>query len=138
MGTKVIDLDEVLGEPKRIKTGGKTYTLPPDCPIDLYLEVNRAAQSGELGKIENIEMLNERLLELFQVAQPEMTRLPLSLLQCVLLIPKVYAGGDEGDDEGDEEGDGEEPAPPTPRTRGATSSKPRTRTRSRSSTSSAR
>jgi len=118
---KIIDLDEILGEPKRVKAGGKTWTLPPDLPVELYLEVNRAAE-GET-ELETIERLHDNVLELFRYGQPDMVKLPISLAQCVLLIRLVY-----GNEEQEPDGDG---PPPRARTRGGASSKPRKTTRSR-------
>jgi hypothetical protein len=126
MGQQIIDLDEVLGDDKRVRLGGKTYTLPPDIPTELYLQINKAAGEGKALEPENVEKLQAGLLELFQYGDPKLTKLPsMSLAQLFAAIPRIYGATSKDDGEDDA-------APPPARpTRGGASTKSRTRTRSR-------
>jgi hypothetical protein len=121
MATQITDLDAVLGDPKKVRLGGRIYTLPPDLPVELYLRINQFAKEG-LGDVEMVERLRDELLELFRYADKTIKTLPLSMTQLVTAIGTIYGSSDTE----------ETPARP-PRTRGgATSSSRKSRTRSRS------
>ena len=120
--TKIIDLDALVSAPKKVKLGGKVYTLPGDLPADLYLEINQYASDGR-SEAEQFAALNDRVLELFQINHPELKTLPLSLSQLMLAIPTIYSGGETEDD-----------APPPPRDQAGTrSSRARPKTKSQRS-----
>jgi hypothetical protein len=124
MAQRITDLDELLGDPKKVRLNNVTYTLPPDIPTELFLHINRAAAEGNATDLDNVERLRDGLLELFRYGDPKMTELPpISLAQLFALIPRVYGADDE--DDGDA-------APPRARpTRGGASTRTRSRTKSR-------
>ena len=111
MATRIINLDELLPEEKQVTIQGKTYRLPGDLPVELYLRINNAAKQKDLTESETIELLYGELLELFRYGDPKLTRLPLGVGQLVQVIPAIY--GAQDDDEGEAE------RPTTRRTRGA-------------------
>lgn len=89
---EITDLSDLLTEPKpiRFEPGGEVFTLPGDIPVELYLEINRRAQ--EDLTVDTIGGLHEKCLELLQIHQPELEKLPCSLTQMIMLIPRVYGG----------------------------------------------
>ena len=117
MSTQIVDLDALLGDDKRVKLGGKTYTLPADLPVELYLKINRAAKEG-MDDALMVETLYDEVLDLFRYKAPDLDALPLSMNQLVGAIGAIY--GDKPDDESEED-------PTTPKTRGASSGKSRNR-----------
>jgi hypothetical protein len=104
MPTKIIDLDELASEPKRVRLAGRVYTLPGDLPVELWLRLQRQAQEEGQSDGEALRFLYEQILELFRFGDPKIKELPLGMAQLITLIAKVY-----GDDEA-------EPARPTRRT----------------------
>lgn len=111
---EIIDLDAALPPDKKVRIGGKTYLLPGDIPVELFLKVQRAAGGDGSGDV--VADLRDALLELFQARDRSMKSLPLGMGQLMELIPRVYMGTG--------------PDPPRP-TRGATgTSRPRSRSRS--------
>lgn len=102
--TKVEELG--VGEDKKVELpDGKTYLLPGDLPVELYLWINRLNSGDpellEMTELEMVEKLHQEVLELFQQRQPDMQRLPLSVPQLIRLIPKVYGQTAEAGDEGE-------------------------------------
>ena len=117
MAQRIIDLDEILGEDKHVRLAGHTYRLPADIPVDLYLQINRAAQDGTAGELDNVKRLYDGLLELFRYGDPNLEALPVSMGQLFAAIPRIYGASSEDD-----------AAPPPARsTRGGASTKSRTR-----------
>lgn len=104
MPTKIIDLDELIAPPRRVKLQGVTYTLPGELPVPLYLRLKAtedAPEDAEAAGGDRVEDLNELLLELFRVHQPDLDELPVGLTQAFTIIPRVYGASnfvDEGDD----------------------------------------
>lgn len=95
--TDVRDLDLLLGTPQNVKLGGKFYKLPADCSAELYLQmVQYSKLVGEEVdadvEAQLIQDLRDGLIELFQVHQPEMNRLPaaMSLQLLVEAIGRLY------------------------------------------------
>lgn len=119
--TKIIDLDELLGEPKKVRLKGVVYKLPPDLPVELYLRIVKLNETGAT-EAELVDALYEQLLELFRYDKPDLKTLPVSMSQLVNAVATIYGQGDEA------EGDA---APPRKRqSGGATSSSRNARTRS--------
>lgn len=99
MPTDIVDLDELLDTPKRVKLGGKIYKLPAQLPVPQYLRLRaeeaayqEALATNDADFDQRVRDLNELLLELFHVHQPEMETLPAGLLQMFAVIPRVYGG----------------------------------------------
>lgn len=93
MPTTIIDLDEFLGADKQVKLHGQRYVLPPDLPAELYLKINKFAQSGA-SEVEMVEALYEEVLNLFRYKQPDLKSLPISLSQLVVAIGRIYGDGE--------------------------------------------
>lgn len=112
--TKIIDLDAILPEDKKVKLGGKVYTLPPDLPAEVFLKMTSLAESGA-SESEITAAMYDELLELFRYKQPDLEKLPISLSQIVNAVGLIYSTASGEDDA---------PArPPRPnRSGGATSS----------------
>lgn len=92
MPTKIIDLDIALSEPITVKLAGKTYKLPGDIPAPLYLTITNLGEQDDADDEAATRQVYEQMLELFRVHQPELTSLPISIPQLVLLVPRVYGG----------------------------------------------
>lgn len=123
---KITDLDELLSPDKKVKLAGKTYTLPGDLPVELYLRITNF-NDAETSEREAIEAMYDEVLGLFRYKEPNLKALPLTMPQLVLAIARIY-----GDDTAEEDA----PAPP-PRRRASgtgTSSKSRPKSRARRST----
>lgn len=120
---KIIDLDEVVSDDKRVRLGGKVYVLPPDLPVELFLWINKVNDDGST-EVEMVERLYTEILNLFRYKDPKLESLPLSMPQLVTALAKIYGTPDD-------EPDGDDGRPPRrSRSGGATSSAPR-RTKSR-------
>lgn len=123
---KITNLDAILGAPRKVELQGETYLVPYDLPVELYLRVNSVPEDATEKEI--IESLYDDLLGLFQVHQPDLESLPVTLTQAVRAIPLIY--NDTAEDEP------EKPAGNPTRPRGrAAGTRRKTTTRSRSSTS---
>lgn len=123
---EIIDLDKLISAPKKAKLGGKTYTLPAEIPVPLYLAMKAqekvAAENPDSGQ-DIVEGVHEQALALFQVYQPDLEVLPVGILQLMRIIPAIYGSGMEDD--------GEDPKP-RKKTRARTGSASSTRRRTRS------
>lgn len=102
MSTKIIDLDELLGPPKRVKLAGETYTLPPQIPAPLYLKMKAANEAREEGadddaEQDRVEIVYGEVLELFQQYQPDLEELPVGIVQVFQVIPRIYMAPEESD-----------------------------------------
>jgi|SRR6185312_6118341 len=61
--SEVIDLDVVVPELKKVRLGGKTYKVPGDMPMEIFLRLNRAENiKDEDGSPDNVAQL-EALIE---------------------------------------------------------------------------
>lgn len=92
---RFIDLDTVLPEDITVRLGGADYHLPGDIPVPDFLAISRA--HARLGAAEDAddaigatEALYERILQLFQVRQPDLPRIPLGVQQAVALVFELY------------------------------------------------
>lgn len=90
MATEIIDLDLILGEPVEVKLGGQVYKLPSDIPTELFLRM--AAYEGADNVAVLVDEIQDELLALFRVHQPDIKALPGTLTQMVALVPMVYGG----------------------------------------------
>ncbi len=125
MGTKIIDLSDVLSPDKQVRftPDGPLYKVPGDIPVELYLRIT-SLQGAEDGiDHDMVKVLHSELLELFRSCDPDISELPATLPQLVLAIPRIY--GPEAD-EPDESG------PTTRRTPGGSSKRSPRSSRSRS------
>jgi hypothetical protein len=98
--TNITDLDLLLGEPRNVRLGGIEYKLPADCSVELYLMMVEFAQLADPSQADEASMLRplrDGTLELFQVHQPALGRLPaaLGLEGLMTLIGQVYASADD-------------------------------------------
>lgn len=124
---KIVDLDLLLGEPINVKLGGVVWRLPADCPAELYLQMLQVAQeTGDdeddpgtvaVRELELFLPLRDGLLELFQVHQPNLPRLPaaMGLEMLVASIGRIYGQGEAGPTA--EQAAEESPPPPSPGTK---------------------
>ena len=129
MAQEIIDLDIVAGPPKRVRLGGRIFLFPADLPVETYLRINLAARAEDPGsEPDQFADLAEQLLELLQVHQPQLRRLParIGLVTLLQAIPVIYGPGQPED---------ESARRPT-RARAAGTRNGRTRTTSRRSRSS--
>jgi hypothetical protein len=116
----ITDLDALAPEPIQVRLGGEIYLLPGDLPMPLMLRIEQLADQ-ELSE-QVIRSLYDDVLELFQTHQPEVTDLPIGLVQLMRAIPAIYGGATQD--------------PPRPQrqrpagTRSTSSAKPKTRSRS--------
>ena len=92
MATEIIDLDELLGSPKKVKLGGTVYTLPAQIPVPFYLSMKQKQQARQESDDEQdiVEALYTECLELFQVHQPNLKELPIGIGQVIEAIGRIY------------------------------------------------
>lgn len=103
MATKIIDLSDVVGPPKkvRLQADGPVYKLPADIPAPLYLKVSSYADQEDMSEAEMAEDLYAEMLELFQVHQPDLDELPIGLVALITAVPTIYGSAAvEDEDEG--------------------------------------
>src|SRR4051812_35258963 len=121
---EITDLNVFVGPPRQVRLGESVYLLPRDIPAELYLEfLDLQDRPGDVDDQAVIRKLHQDVLELFQVHDPSMTRLPpaVSIPVLVRMIGHVYSAS----------GDVEE-RPTKPPSRGTTKRKPKPKPRSRS------
>lgn len=92
MSSEIVDLDAIAPKPKKVKLGGKTYTLPGDLPVETVLAIEQAEQAEKDGAAPEVNLLYKHLLDLFQVHHPEIKKLPIGMVQLLLAIPTIYFG----------------------------------------------
>jgi hypothetical protein len=130
MSQTIIDLDRAVPERLSVRVEGEIFDLPGDIPIPDFIEIERLSASltepAEDGPspTDLLEALNDKMLELFQIHQPDVEKLPLGPRRLGHLIPQLYAGAAESDG-------GDENRPP----KGGTRSMRKPPKRSRSSRS---
>lgn len=116
--SRLIDLDAVVGSPIRVKLRGEEYKLPPDLPAPtmlLFMEfedrVAAAEKKGDDSAInEALRDAYEEVLGLFQVYQPELETLPISMEQITILVVELIS-------EYSDESNGDRPTKPTARSK---------------------
>jgi len=84
--TRTINLDDLNDPPITATIRGQKYLIPADCPAPLWLAVQRVNQSD----VASVEALAEQMLALFQVHQPDLSELPLGLVQMVRAFAAIY------------------------------------------------
>lgn len=89
---EIVDFDELVAPPKRVKIDGTWYKLPGDMPLELMLSIETAEGATGPGAVAG---LRDQILKLFQIHQPKLQKLPGSLTDLITLIPYVYGGEDE-------------------------------------------
>lgn len=124
---EITDLNVFVGPPRQVKLGESVYLLPRDIPAELYLEfLDLQGQPGDLDDQTVVRKLRQDVLELFQVHQPGIDRLPpaVSIPVLVRMIGHVYSASSDAE---------ERPTKPRSGSRGTTKRKPAPKPRSRSS-----
>ena len=109
MPTEIIDLDELVAAPKKVKLRDTVYTLPAELPVETYLRLRAAEQAAaaaqeageDTDENERIEELHDLLLQLFREYQPELEALPGGLVQLFSIIPRVYGAKSGEEDDAD-------------------------------------
>lgn len=133
--SEVIDLNELVGDPKKLKIGGpgtgfplKELKLPGDIPIDTFLEITsmeKRLEDDTLGEEELITEMRDKISGLFTLMDPNFTWPPqLGVRSVSQLIGRVYR---------EKEDPTPAPAEPTPAKAKAKASTKRTRGASKSS-----
>jgi hypothetical protein len=118
---RIVDLDKALPPDIKVTIRGKTYWLPGDCPVPLFLRIQQA--SAAFGKEEGaIPDLYSAVVDLFRERDPSITDLPIGIGEAFNLFLAVY-NPENGEDEDDSR---------PPRTRGTGTSSSRAKTRSSS------
>lgn len=116
-----VDLDALAPRPKRVKLAGKSWQLPGDMPMGLFMRIQSYEQRAEKGEDEAsmLAELSDELLALFQVHQPTLKVLPeIGVLVLLRSLGAIYGGAV-----------GEAPPTPTGRPKKKTASKPTPRQR---------
>jgi hypothetical protein len=96
MSIEIINIDDLLGDPKKVQLGGKIYTLPAQIPVPFYLRMKQVQKKREEESDENkkdediVEYLYNEALELFQINHPDITELPLTVPQLLQLVARIY------------------------------------------------
>lgn len=111
---EIIDLDALVPPDKHVKVNGKTYTLPGDLPVEMYLRIQQASKNLATETDQSIEEIRKSIIALFQVRDPKVTAEDLAGMGIEMqttLLTRVYTT--------------ESADPKPPRTRGGTSRKTR-------------
>jgi hypothetical protein len=97
---KIVDLSDVIGPPKKVRfhEDGEVFKVPSDIPAGLYLRLTSMGDEELDDDLAAREVYDE-VLRLFQVHQPDLEELPISLGQLLVVIPRIY-GGEPADEEG--------------------------------------
>jgi hypothetical protein len=133
MPQQITDLSEAVPEtfPVRLEHEGPVYQLPGDIPIPDFIELERLVNDLEDPEAEGtggekLQALYEKVLEIFQVHQPDLESLPIGPKRLGALIVHLYSGAADADG-----GDDARP----PKAAGTPSTKPKRSKRSASSKS---
>jgi hypothetical protein len=90
----IIDLSDLIGPPRKVKIGESlTLLMPFDLPVELYLQIlHLQDRPDELEDQAVVESLRDEVLELLQVHQPTMTRLPaaVSIPLLIQMVGRIY------------------------------------------------
>lgn len=133
--SKIIDLDALVPEDKKVSLGGSTYTVPGDMPMPIFMKLQRAAQLEEDGAEDVTGVLKDALFELFTVKMPESDTAArekldqtLSLLGIKTFLSLFSAIYGDLDDVEEEEDPTSPPAAESEGAAGTTSTNPTTET----------
>lgn len=104
MAQKIVDLDAAVPENLGVRCGGVVYDLPGDIPIPDYIEIERLVEAlndpeAEGSGQERLQELYARVLELFQIKQPDLTELPIGPRRLGVLVVSLYSGAEEVEEE---------------------------------------
>src|SRR5579859_3001959 len=94
----IIDLDAALPPDKKVKLGGRVYTLPGDIPTELFLRIQQATATVGSDKEDGVQVLYDAILDLFRTRDKTVTALPLGLAQMVTAFATIYGQQDAEDD----------------------------------------
>lgn len=101
--TRIIDLDEAIPQDIEVVLNGETYLLPGDIPVPDMLAMESLTRrfdaekdAEKLGEI--VGEMNEQVIELFRVRQPDIEDLPMSAKQLFQVVTAVYMSSDESDE----------------------------------------
>lgn len=119
--TSITDLDTLVPADKKVLLKGRTYVLPGDMPLEIYLRVNRASQMQDAGA-DAEELLRDMvaaLVDLFCWTLPKDdgesrehikgVLMGLGLRTVTQLLGRIYPVDEEGD--GAVDADAEVPTP---------------------------
>lgn len=68
--SEVTDLDILVPDNKNVTLGGRSYTLPGDLPMEVFLRMNAAGDVQEDNQIKALERLLDALGDLFAWLAP--------------------------------------------------------------------
>lgn len=72
MSDNITDLDALVASPKKVSLGGRTYTVPGDIPMEVYVKVNKAEMLGNSDEAESIEVMVDALTDLFTAVSEDL------------------------------------------------------------------
>lgn len=134
---RIIDLDDLAPDDLTVRKGQQDYLLPGDPPLAMWLRVADAgdafmASEGEDQRVA-LDGLSGRMLELFQIRQPDMTELPFGTFGMFRLLAGIYGTDPEPDPPKPRRNGGGASTTKTKRSSASSAAKPKTAKRSRSS-----
>lgn len=102
----IIDLDKLVPPSKRVRLDGKTWTLPAEIPVPLYLQMKAAQQrlaENPDAERDIVQETHDECLALFRIHHPQLETLPVGLVQLFKIIPTIYPemGGAPEEEEAD-------------------------------------
>lgn len=65
MSDTITDLDALVPSDKKVLLGGRTYVVPGDIPMEVFVKVNKAGLLEEEDEVAAIEVMVEALTDLF-------------------------------------------------------------------------
>lgn len=89
------DLDALAPPLKRVRLAGKIWKLPGDMPMPLMLRIQNYGPRTEAGEDEVVLLaeLQDELLALFKVHQPQLKELPeIGVLTLLQSLGAIYGG----------------------------------------------
>ena len=93
--TDLVDLDVFAGgDAKKARLAGKTYTLPADIPVKLWLAIDGLTPDDHSDR-EVIQGIYDAVLELFRTADPNLDRLDISINSLIRSMVAIYSEPDE-------------------------------------------
>jgi hypothetical protein len=109
---RIIDLDVVAPEDTIVIIAGVEYLLPGDVPVPHMLAIERASRdffSDEENDNGSLIRLQDEILDLFRIRQPDLEELPpLGLAGLIQFVQALYGAPED------------EPDPPKPARKGGT------------------
>lgn len=94
-GEREIDLDLLVPkDPKRVRLAGRTYVLPSDIPVQLWLRLDRLTPEQHTDS-EILRGIYDSLLDLFRMADPDLTELNIHVGSLVRAVGLIYGQPEE-------------------------------------------